>query len=665
MPAQTRLFAADFETTGALDYEIDGYTRVYHACMKDVDSGEYLTFDNIGGFFDWFQGLSCNVLVHFFNLSFDGSFIVDEALRRGMISETFMEKKEREDAKKEAKKEWLISQGKQATYYDETGKRKKTYIPRKVTEEFEEHNNSFTLIKSGSKWIQLVMKNERGFKATFYDIGNHYTTCTNLEDVAKELGVPGKTELHVDMRRDPSYVAGEEEALRCRRDVDITAEAVRLMRDKGLNGSTLASDAWKIWRGMFVAQVAEERGCDAKEASDIIDKEIFPKLTEKVRFSDGFEMDIRDAYLGGRVYIRPKYKDMELKHVSCIDRNSMYPSVMKQCLMPYGRPILSVGKPKTEWYIMSCKCTFKLKKGMDPTVQKKKTFRSTEPEWIYESEPTGTCLTMTSVDWELFLDHYDVLDWNMCVKHYVSFNVKPGEAFFGRYIDKMAQDKKDAKDRMNETKGSEEYYGHKGDYYVAKILMNALYGKTGQQYEKPYQWAELEDERVKIRESDLSKGEFFAPYGHKYLPVACFITANARKELIRVFESVEYPVYCDTDSVYYIEDGEGNKACRNGFKMTEKDIEDAGIELHPSKLGAWDVEKSDWEGRFLRAKTYILRKDGVMVVKCGGMPVKVKEHVTWENFHMGMEFEAGTGKLLPKMVPGGKILKPISYKMGD
>jgi len=52
--------------------------------------------------------------------------------------------------------------------------------------------------------------------------------------------------------------------------------------------------------------------------------------------------------------------------------------------------------------------------------------------------------------------------------------------------------------------------------------------------------------------------------------------------------------------------------------------------------------------------------DGELNVKCAGMPEKVKEKVTWENFHKG--FKAG-GKLLPKQVNGGVVLIDTDFTL--
>ena len=93
-----------------------------------------------------------------------------------------------------------------------------------------------------------------------------------------------------------------------------------------------------------------------------------------------------------------------------------------------------------------------------------------------------------------------------------------------------------------------------------------------------------------------------------------------------------------------------------------------GIWLDDSELGAWDIEHFMLpDARFLRAKTYIIgdrtKPLEIENVKCGGMPDRVKAHVTWDNFHIGAEYGVGTGKLLPRSVKGGVVLKEVGYKI--
>ena len=47
-------------------------------------------------------------------------------------------------------------------------------------------------------------------------------------------------------------------------------------------------------------------------------------------------------------------------------------------------------------------------------------------------------------------------------------------------------------------------------------------------------------------------------------------------------------------------------------------------------------------------------------VKCAGMPNNIKEKVTFENFKEGATFE---GKLMPRIIPGGTILRETTFKI--
>lgn len=654
-----KIYACDFECTTDVDYEIDGYVRCYLWHIRNIyDDADTVKGDSIEEWFAWFEKLDENCTMWFHNLAYDGSFITDHALRIGFTCEDYYGKKNRLEAKKEAELAWLKMNGKKKYEYVE-GKRRKTYIPKKVTEEFSTIPDSLEVIKSGGKWITLTLVNERGFKLTIHDSGCKYTTCASLEEIAHAIGERGKSDLDVTKRRDPSYRATEEDIARVEGDTRILAKAMRLMYDRGLNSPTLAGDAWKIWHSGYINRIMAEEGCDWKEASKIVDQEIFPSLVEEVKFCDGTTVDIRDAYFGGRVYLRKKYVEKNLTGISNIDCNSMHPTQMRYMEMPYGKPWLSKGHPESDMYIVQFTCRFKVKKGMDPTIQRKESYRSVQAEWVYESDPCGEALTLTNIDLEIFLKHYDIEGWDLCEKYYVNFKHKK-EEFFNDYIDTQTENKKTAKNERKKYENSDgtvkagceaEWTQFNSDYYSAKILMNGLYGKFGQDPEKAYQWAELENDRLRIKESDIGLGEYFSPFGHKYLPIAIFITAWSRKLLIDTFEKIPEPVYCDTDSVYYRDHGES--------------LENLGIEIHPTKLGAWDVEhKMCDKARFLRAKTYILKGDE-WVVKCGGMPIKVKEHVTWDNFHLGLEMPIGTGKLLPRRVKGGVVLKPVSYIMSD
>lgn len=638
----TPVYAMDFETTTFADYELDGQVRCYLWHIRGVFSDEEFIGGSMEEFFAWVEGLKDNTTTGWFhNVGFDGRFITDYGLRNGWTSEDYATVKTRKLNKSQAVKVYLDENDLKSYKRTESGKMQKTYIPKRVTADFEVPRRSMTVIKAGSRWIQLVMVNSKGKVLQLYDTGNKFTTCASLDEIAKTIGVESKSDLDVHKRRGMDYVATEEDIERVRGDTRIVAQGIKLFYDWGMTKPTLAGDAWKIYHDMLCAKLGE----------DMVEKEIFPKMDEVFTFKDGYQIDLRDAYFGGRVYLRPQYADKDIECVSNIDCNSMHPSQMRYMPMPYGRPVLSIDEPLTEHYVVAFTCVYDIKPGRDPTVQRMKSFRSIQAEWVYHSDRAGETLVMTDIDLGVFLDHYDVSpNFDMLEKHYINYKTK-SEYLFNEYIDRFAQEKADCKkERDKYTKGSDDWVKWNNMYYRAKILQNALYGKFGQDPEKPYQWLDIVDDKVRVEESDVANGEFFAPRSQKYLAVAVFTTAWSRKLLIDTFEKIPGAIYCDTDSVYYKDNGE--------------DLEQLGIELHPTKLGAWDVEhKEEKMGRWLRAKTYLLETDKGLEVKCGGMPAEVKKHVTKENFHVGQVFGPGTGKLLPRTVKGGVALKEVGYKI--
>ena len=156
-----------------------------------------------------------------------------------------------------------------------------------------------------------------------------------------------------------------------------------------------------------------------------------------------------------------------------------------------------------------------------------------------------------------------------------------------------------------------------------------------------------------------------------YTAMGAFITAYAREKTIRSGQAVyDRFIYADTDSLHLI-----------GHEIPE------GLDVHPTKLGAWKNEGIFTDSRFVRAKTYIetihevkpdtmknfaralatcskisREPDGVhietLTVTCAGMPDNVKELVTYDNFVPGSVFP---GKLVPRRYPGGVVLEEINF----
>ena len=127
-----------------------------------------------------------------------------------------------------------------------------------------------------------------------------------------------------------------------------------------------------------------------------------------------------------------------------------------------------------------------------------------------------------------------------------------------------------------------------------------------------------------------------------YTAMGAFITAYAREKTIRSAQAnFDRFIYADTDSL----------------KLVGYD-EPQGLDIHPTRLGAWKDEGNFSDSMWIRAKTYLTTVDGKLKVTCAGMPENVKEAVTYENFHSGSTFD---GKLMPRRYPGGIVLEETTF----
>ena len=629
------VYAMDFETTTDVDYEIDGYVRCYLWHIRGLDGSEVAIGYDMESWFEWFESLKKDSECWFWNTSFDCSFISYHGLSIGYTSESFEEISQRKKKRKDAVKLYLDENDLPAYHVMPGGKRKATYIPKHVTKAYEVPKRSMTLIKAGSKWITFVLVNSRGAVLKVMDAGNKYSGGINsLDDMAKAIGEPSKSFLDVLKRRDPDYVATEEDIERVKGDTRILAKGMSYFYDWGMTAATLAGDAWKIYRQMMYEQFGK----------DVFEKVLFPQIPQMMEFKDGTIVEYRRAYQGGRVYLNPEWKDKDVDEATCIDVNSEYPYILYSKKLPYGRPYGSVDAPCEELYIVQFTNGFKLKKGKMPTYQRSGSFRNVDAEWVKESNGMEE-LVMTNLDLEVFLEHYDLESpFEACERHYVNF--KSRDDMFKGYVDRFTAEKIDSKKKRDVyDEDTDEWKKYNMLYLRAKMLLNSLYGKFGQDPVKPYQWLVLDDGRVRVLESNAKEGEYFEPRDSKYLPVAIFVTSYGRKMILEASEKFGADfMYCDTDSVWYRDRGQN--------------LEEMDIEVNKTKLGAWDKEHTTVPWKGIRAKTYCYEENGKLVVKCGGMPANVKKQVTWENFKEGAEFD---GKLMPRMVPGGKVLKPCTY----
>lgn len=167
--------------------------------------------------------------------------------------------------------------------------------------------------------------------------------------------------------------------------------------------------------------------------------------------------------------------------------------------------------------------------------------------------------------------------------------------------------------------------GDLANYLFRKLLMNATYGKCAQNPEEFYNYEMFDDDilpepcyckqgkrcscfkwqlhevlpeirkmiwkrpslhkfidRMNSREKGKYE-EWMTPPGYINVMTAASITGAARSILLRAIHAAKNPIYCDTDSIY---------------------CESLDVELHPTKLGAWKLEKEFTRMEILGKKLY-------------------------------------------------------------
>lgn len=475
-------------------------------------------------------------------------------------------------------------------------------------------DKSFTTLISGlGVFYAIEVKLAKGVRIKFLD--SYKKINTPVEKIPKDFDLPiNKLEIDYNMDRPRGYQLTELEKEYVQHDTKIVAMALKKQFDKGLDKMTIAGDA--------LASV--------KALTNF--NNLFPVLPREI---DDY---IRKSYRGGWCYVNPEYQNKDIGQMFVYDVNSLYPSRMRYCLLPYGEPKYFAGEYKTDTeyplYICHIKATFKLKKGCFPCIQDKhnRIFSSTEyiKEHLDGLEPLE--IYLTSVDLELFKDMYDIYT----IDYIDGYKFKAKYDMFNSYIDYWNNIKIKATEEGNKTMRT-----------IAKLMLNSCYGKFASSTRTSSKIPYLKEDGIVgyiTREDD--------PRDPIYTALSCFITAWARDLTIRsAVACSDIFAYADTDSLHILDKGI---------------VPD--IPIDNFKLGYFKLESKPRRARFLRAKTYIeeIYNDKTetweLEVKCAGMNPAVKEYVTWDNFHYGFTSDL---KLKPKNVKGGVVLVNTPFTISE
>ena len=641
-----RYFVGDFETTV---YNGQQATEVWASASVELYTEDVHVFHSIDEQFNYFKSLNTNIVAYYHNLKFDGSFWLSYL----MVDLGFQQACEK-----------LNDEGTEVAWLKDK----------------EMKNNTFKYsISDRGQWYTIIIK-----------VGGHFIEIRDslklLPFSVKEIGRSFKTKHQkLDMEYTGFRYAGcaitDEEKKYIANDVLVVKEALEFMFKQGNTKLTIGA-------------------CCLSEYKKLISKdefnELFPSMTDIAIDEETYGMPtvdgyVRRSYKGGWCYLVEEKAGKIYKKGATADVNSLYPSVMSSesgNRYPIGYPTFWKGNyipekalQEDKYFFIRIRTKFYLKKDKLPFIQIKGTMlypatKSLRTSDVYDKstgkyyesyidengnvKDTRVTLTLTMTDYKLFLEHYDVKDFEILDGCW--FFAETG--IFDRYIEKYKKIKMTSKGAVRQ---------------LAKLYLNNLYGKMASNDNSSFKLAYVKADKsigfIQVAEHNKKAG---------YIPVGSAITSYARNFTIRAaqknYHGIDKPgfIYADTDSIH--------------CDLPTSDFK--GIKVHPTNFCCWKLETTWDRAIFTRQKTYIehvIEEDLVPIdtpydnIKCAGMPDKCKDLLemsmtqqydeneltdtelnfvqkkrTYNDFKIGLKVP---GKLLPKRIPGGVLLTDTSYEM--
>ena len=641
----SKIFVGDFETTV---YDGQEDTEVWASACVELFTTDVKVFHSIDEQFEYFKSLKCNIVCYYHNLKFDGAFWLSYLLTELNFSQDYTNEDEKID----------------------------TYVWSKRRNM--KNNSIVYTISDTGLWYKILIK-----------VGGYYIELRDslklLPFSVRRIGESFNTKYKkLDMEYEGFRYAGckitDEEAEYIKNDVLVVKEALETMYREGHKKLTIGACCLTEFKSLYGLTKYNEDMPDLYSLS----------LDSKTYGSENIGLYIRNAYRGGWCYVVRGKENKIFKNGFTADVNSLYPSMMSSesaNIYPIGKPTFWKGnyipdeaRAYTNYYFIRIKTKFYLKENKLPFIQIKNTALYPPREMLecsdiydkrdgcyhsqyfdfdgklQEARPT---ITMTMTDFKLFLEHYNVEEFEILDGCY--FKGKIG--IFDSYIDKYKKIKIESKGAKRE---------------LAKLFLNNLYGKMATNTKSNFKVAEVREDRT------LS---FFTCVANDkkagYIPIGAAITSYARNFTIRAAQANYYGrnkagfIYADTDSIH----------CDIPLSKVR------GIKEDSKAFCCWKIE-SFWDiGLFVRPKTYIehiTHEDKEKIdkpyynVKCAGMPTKCKnlflesmgelkqeEHTedekeflkikrTIKDFKIGLKVPS---KLMPKRIRGGIILVPTTYEM--
>ena len=610
-------FVADFETCDSSDiYKIDknGKTiynqRVWLAGLQNMETGEVQVFNNLTDFMKQIvsRGTNQNTEIGFHNLKFDGSYILP----------------------------WLLHNDYEFVQHKPRGGQFSLLV--------DERNNWYTItIQVTQKRKVTIWDTVKLFPSPLEYLPNIYNTPTQKVHESQDFYSRVREEDHEPTEEELSYLYNDLQVLR-----ETLIEHIELY---GLyHKKTQASQAFYNFEQVFKAW-----------------KWRFPGLTEEI------DELIRVAYWGGISYVAPHLQGKDVGRIGSYDINASYAHKAGDMKLPYGEAISEFGAGKhpdmSKFWIGEVLCRFTLKEYHLPCIPAKSMTEGRPLEvgkWVSDSNGIVK-IVLSSIDYITALESYDleIIEWKWSIhwKQRVHKEVK-------QFVYQNNDDKVKYREMgSNEMKLDNPDVAKSNRYFAianrAKTNNNAFYGKFGEEIVKYSKLPELDDTDDVVW--SVSQPDLQTTYKRKYLPVAIAIAAHGRRQLAQFANKLgEYFLYCDTDSVYFLEEGR---------HLVDEMIASGFIEIDDNRLGAWSPDGNYIAGRFLRSKCYLVRKeDGSLESTVAGLPSnphtgqfsKVRDSITWENFQIGAVIAPEhSHKLMSIRTKTGTKLEPTGFTIQE
>lgn len=661
MNRKTRTFMCDFETTV---YDNQEYTEVWASALVELYTENVIILHSIEETYEYFKSLDCNITMYYHNLKFDGAFwlsylLVDLGFKQALIH----------NSEEELDVSW------------------------KYEKDMENHEVKFVVSDKG-QWYQITFKENDHY---FVIKDSLKLLPFSVKKIGKDFDTKHKKlEMEYKGYRYAGCKITEEEKKYIANDVLVVKEALENMFNDGHNKLTIGACCLSEFKEMH----------KYSDLNYMKYEDVYPDL-ESIPLDEQYGATNVDAYIrksfkGGWCYL-VKGKENKIKRNGLTaDVNSLYPSEMHSesgNKYPIGKPkfwsgnyIPDLALKEHTYYFVRIKTRFYLKDGYLPFIQIKGNplYVGTEAlessdvydvktgeyythyinPFTHKMSDTRVELTLTQTDYELLKEHYELVDFEILDGCF--FYTACG--LFDDYINKY----KEMKLNSTGAKRAE-----------AKLFLNNLYGKMASSSDSSFKIAYIKDDGVLA---------FIPITEHKkkvgYIAIGSAITSYARNFTIRAAQENFHGVnkrgfiYADTDSIH----------------CDLKPEELNGVKIHDKNFCCWKLE-STWDvGYFTRQKTYIehvIEEDLKPIenpyynIKCAGMSQKCKDlfdlsmsntlkkedktkyNKEEQDFLFNKEtgepikrsiadFKNGLkipGKLLPKRIKGGIILKDTYYEM--